>query len=103
VVLLAFALALVLAAVLASRRLRQTVRLDESGVTVRKGRRTSRVAWADITSVTVTGARLALLRRDGEPPVELLNPGGPSEAAFAALMESLQRSLDDDRGYRPLD
>ena len=102
-VLLALAVALVLAVVRAQLRLRQTVRLDETGVTVGKGRRTSSAAWAEITSVTVTGARLTLVRREGGTPVEVLNPGGPYETAFAALMEALQRFLDEDRGYRPLD
>jgi hypothetical protein len=58
------------------------------------------VAWADIDNVTLTGPRLTLVRKTGDPVV-VVNPRTPADPTFTALLAALSRRLDADRGYHP--
>ena len=100
--LLAFAVAVTVAAVLAARRWRQTVTLDEEGITVVSGRTRRTLAWSDIKRVTLDGDR-AVLEGDQHSRTEVSNPHGPSERVFVALLEEMTARLDASRGYRPFE
>jgi hypothetical protein len=100
VVLLAFAVALVLAALLAFGRLRRTLILDAAGIRLvqRRARRT--LNWSDIDKVTLDGARLVLVAKDGRGDnAEVVNPTGPRDPAFLGLLAAIRSRLDADRGY----
>ena len=102
--LLGFAVALAVAAVLAERRWRQTVLLEEAALTVstRDSRRTLR--WSEITSVKLEGDRLVFTKTSGESdPTEVSNPHGPSERTFVAMLDAISARLDADRGYHSLE
>ena len=96
--------AAMLAGVLALRRFAQTVELSATGVTVTSAQGTRTLPWSTVTQVTLNGRVLTLQTgSDRDEPVEVLNPRGPAEATFAALIEALRGRLDADRGYRPLE
>ena len=93
-----------LAGVLALRRFAQTVELTSMGVTVAGAQGTRTLPWSSVTQVTLNGRVLTLQTgSDRDEPVEVLNPRGPAEVTFAALIEALRERLDTDRGYRPLE
>ena len=92
-----------LAGVLAIRRFAQTVELGSKGVTLTTAQQSRTLAWSAVTQVTLNGRVLVLQTAQGDEPVEVLNPRGPAEATFGALMEALRARLDADRGYRPLE
>ncbi len=101
ILLLAFGVALVVAAILASRRRRQTVEVTETGLTLNDSRGARTVRWSEVRQVTLNGPRLALLTGDGtEVAAQVLNPGGRSHTTFMALAQAVQTALDADRGYR---
>jgi hypothetical protein len=86
---------------LASRRLRQTVEVAATGLTVHDGAGTRTVHWSDVREVTLSGPRLALLTGDkAAVAAEVVNPGGRSQTTFLALVQAIQTALDADRGYR---
>jgi membrane protein implicated in regulation of membrane protease activity len=103
-VLLAFGLALVVAAALAQRRLRQTVTLSEAGIRLESRRVTRSLPWSAVVEVSLRGPLLGLRTAEGREagePVEVINPGGGSDRAFEALLDAIRTRLDADRGYRP--
>lgn len=97
-VLLAFAVAVMIAAVLADRRWRQTVTLAQSAVTVSRRRSRQTLAWSEIKQVKLNGDQLLLITA-GDVAAEVSNPHGPSERVFNALLTELTARLDADRGY----
>lgn len=104
IVVLAFALAVTVAAGLAERRWRQTVLVEDAALTVssRDSRRTLR--WSDVKAVRLEGDRLVFTRTSGEQdPTEVNNPHGPSERTFAAMLSAISARLDADRGYHSLE
>jgi hypothetical protein len=99
--LLVFGVALALAAVLAHRRLRQTVVLTDSGISVRARGRTRTVPWSDVKQVNLQGVQLVLEPTEGKgAPLEVTNPRGSSELAFSELLPQISVRLDANRGYR---
>jgi len=99
--LLVFGVALALAAVLAHRRLRQTVVLTDNGISVRARGRTRTVPWADVRHVNLQGVQLVLELADGEgEPLQVTNPRRSSESAFSELLAQITVRLDANRGYR---
>jgi hypothetical protein len=94
------ALALVVAALVLEARARTDLSLQSDAVTVRRAGQAQRVAWADIDNVTLTGPRLTLVRKSGNPVV-VVNPRTPADPTFTALLAALSRRLDADRGYHP--
>ncbi len=104
VTLTVFGLALVLAAAIAYRRMRQTLILDETAITIMRGRRHRRLMWGDIGQVNLRGRRLQLMTKDDEAePAEVIRPNSHPEPVFAALLQAISSRLDADRGYRRLD
>jgi len=99
VVLLVLGLALGLGAVVLTRRLRASVRVDDRAIAVRRGRRTDSVAWSDVDEVTLEGARLNLVAKSGAG-LMLVNPRTPADPTFVALLRAIQQRLDTSRGYR---
>lgn len=100
--LLAFAVAVTIAALFAARRWRQTVTIDEHGLTVSSGSSRRTLAWSDIRQVKLDGERAVIQTGDGEQ-TEVRNPHGPSERMFVALLEEMTVRLDASRGYRPIE
>jgi hypothetical protein len=101
--LMVLAIALVIAALILTARLRTTAILDSTSITIiqRGDRRT--VPWSMIDSVKMQGSRLLLITEpEGGPNLALVNPRGTTDATFAALIADIQRRLNADRGYRPI-
>lgn len=98
--LLVFGVALVVSAILAARRLRQTLEVTETGLTLNDSHGARTVRWSEVRQVTLSGPRLALLTGDGlDVAAQVLNPGGRSQTTFLALAQAIQTALDADRGY----
>ena len=95
-------LALSLAAWLTWRRLRATVILDSTGVTVLRGRQRTGLAWPEIGEVRLTGPRLTLVPKNGGAGIDLVNPAELTDPTFIALLAALRAGLDADRGYHNL-
>ena len=98
VVLLVLGLALGLAAVVLSGRLRAFVRVDDRALTVRRGRRTQSLAWSDVGEVVLEGARLSVVPKSGAG-LAVVNPRNPADPTFLALLRAIRDRLDADRGY----
>lgn len=99
---LIFAVSLAVVALLLSARLRTTVKLDPQQVTVADGQDQRTLPWSDIYEVTLKGRRLTLGARD-DSTLDLVvrNPRSENDPTFRALLVSVQRHLDADRGYSP--
>ncbi len=98
--LLVFGVVLVVAAILASRRLRQAVEINQAGLALHDRHGTRTVLWSDVRRVTLVGPRLALLTDESVVAAQVVNPGGRSQTTFMALVQAVQTALDADRGYR---
>lgn len=98
VVLLACAVLLIGLAVLAPRRQRVTVHLDEAGYRVESAAGVREGAWQDVTRVTRAPGRITLHHGPGER-VHLIVPEGQLPQ-FEAIARSISQHLDDDRGYQ---
>jgi hypothetical protein len=96
---LAFGVALAAVAVIMVRRLHSVLLLDDHAITVVRGSRQRRLRWSEIEEVNLRGQRLTLVTRPGRRDAAVLNPGGPSNVIFAALVEAIRARLDADRGY----
>lgn len=102
--LLVFGVTLALAAVLAHRRLRQSVVLTDSDISVRARSRTRTVPWSDVRQVNLQGFQLVLELAEGKgESLQVTNPRGSSELAFSELMAQVSVRLDANRGYRPFE
>jgi hypothetical protein len=100
---LIFAVTLALVALLLARRMRTTVTIEPEQVTVSEGQERRTVAWADIYEVTLKDRRLTLgARSDSTLDLVIRNPRPMSDPRFRAMLVSVQRHLDADRGYSPL-
>ena len=103
VTLMIFAVALAVAAVALTVRLRTTLILNPDSITIIKGRRRRVVGWPTIDIVRRRGPRLLLITKPGSvPDVTVINPRAETDATFSALIVEIQRHLDADRGYRQL-
>ena len=96
---LVLAVALAVAALVLTARFRAELVLEPAAITARRAGQTQRVPWADIDTVTLTGPRLALVRKSGANVI-VLNPRTPTDPTFTALLTAIQQRLDADRGYR---
>ena len=96
---LGLAVALAVAAVVIVARLRADLVVEPEAITVRRSGQVQRVPWAEIDTVTLTGPRLALVRKAGADVV-VINPRTPTDPTFVALLAAISRRLDADRGYR---
>ncbi|WP_375424249.1 hypothetical protein [uncultured Friedmanniella sp.] len=97
--LLVLGVALVLAALLFTARLRTEVRLYPDAITVRRRDQERSVSWREITEVSLTHPRLALLTAERTGGVVVVNPRQASDPVFSSLVEEVRRRLDADRGY----
>lgn len=96
---LGLAVALAVAALVLTARARAELVMETEAIAVLRGGQVQRVPWAEIDTVTLTGPRLALVRKAGADVV-VLNPRTPTDPTFTALLTAISRRLDADRGYR---
>lgn len=103
VILLVFGAALTLMAVLLVTRVRSLVLLTPDELAVRRGKSSQSMAWSQVASVDLSGPRLTVTAKAGEPQsLTIVNPRTTTDPVFLALVTELQRRLDADRGYQPL-
>ena len=101
IVALGLAAALVLSAVILVRRLQSTLILDADGITVVRGRRSQRLPWSNIDSVSLAGRRLILqTKAAGGSQLSVINPRSASDPTFTSLVAAIRGHLNADRGYR---
>jgi hypothetical protein len=99
--LMIFAVALAVAAVALTARLRTTLILDPESITIINGRRRRVVGWSSIDVVRRQGPRLLLITKPGSgADLTVVNPRVGNDAMFSALIAEIQKRLDADRGYR---
>lgn len=100
IVILAFGVALLVAAVISMVRLRTYVDLSDEGWTVRgpSGRRSG--SWDDVTKVTISynGAHLTLCHGQ-VARTHIIAPGNIASEEMKALAEDVATYLDASRGY----
>ena len=96
---LGLAVALALTALVLVARSRAELVMEPEAITVRRTGQVQRLPWAEIDTVTLTGPRLALVRKAGTDVV-VINPRTPTDPTFVALLAAISRRLDADRGYR---
>jgi hypothetical protein len=101
VILMVFAVALAVAAIALTVRLRTTLILDPESITIINGRRRRVVGWSTIDIVRRQGPRLLLITKPGSgADLTVVNPRAGNDAMFSALIAEIQKRLDADRGYR---
>ncbi len=101
VILMIFAVALAVAAIALTVRLRTTLILDPESITIINGRRRRVVDWSTIDIVRRQGPRLLLITKPGRgSDVAVVNPRAENDVVFSALIAEIQKRLDADRGYR---
>jgi hypothetical protein len=99
--LMIFAVALAVAAVALTARLRTTLILDPESITIINGRRRRVVPWSMIDIVRRQGPRLLLITKPGSgADLTVVNPRAGNDVMFSALIAEIQKRLDADRGYR---
>jgi hypothetical protein len=91
--------ALVLAGLLLTARLRTEVTLYPNAIHVRRRGEERSVSWRDVTEVSLTHPRLSLLTEDRSGGLVVVNPRQASDPVFADLVDQVRRRLDADRGY----
>ncbi len=97
--LLVLGLALALAALLLTARLRTAVTLFPHAISVVRGGKERSVPWREITEVSLTHPRLTLMTDDRTGGVVVVNPRHVSDPVFSDLVDQVRRRLDADRGY----
>jgi len=101
VILMIFAVALAVAAIALTVRLRTTLILDPESITIINGRRRRVVGWSTIDIVRRQGPRLLLITKPGRgSDMAVVNPRAENDVVFSALIAEIQKRLDADRGYR---
>ena len=99
--LMIFAVALAVAAVALTARLRTTLILDPESITIINGRRRRVVPWSMIDIVRRQGPRLLLITKPGSgADLTVVIPRAGNDVMFSALIAEIQKRLDADRGYR---
>lgn len=101
VVLAVLGVALAVAALVLSRRIRSVVLSTPDAITVEHAGDRRALRWSEVDEVKVVGHRLVLTRKEGEGTVSVLNPRMRANPTFLALMSEVQQRLDADRGYSP--
>ena len=102
VVLVVLGVALALAALVLTRRIRSVVLSTADAITVEHARERQTLAWSEVGEVRVVGHRLVLSRKAAGGSVSVLNPRMRANPTFLALMSEVQQRLDADRGYSAL-
>lgn len=103
VILLVLGAALTLMSLLLITRVGALVLLTPDELTVRRGKSSQSMAWSQVASVDLSGPRLTVTAKAGEPKsLTIVNPRTTVDPVFLALVTELQRRLDADRGYQPL-
>jgi hypothetical protein len=101
VILMVFAVALAVAAIALTVRLRTTLILDPESITIINGRRRRVVGWSTIDIVRRQGPRLLLITKPGRgSDMAVVNPRAENDVVFSALIAEIQKRLAADRGYR---
>jgi hypothetical protein len=101
VILMIFAVTLAVVAVALTVRLRTTLILDPTSITIINGRRRRVAGWSTIDSVRRQGPRLLLITKPGSgPDLTVVNPRAGDDVMFSALIAEIRKRLDADRGYR---
>lgn len=98
--LLVLGIALVLAALLLTTRLRTEVTLSSDAIHVLRHKQERSVSWREVTEVSLTHPRLSLLTAERSGGLVVVNPRQASDPVFSALVDQVRRRLDADRGYR---
>jgi hypothetical protein len=99
--LMIFAVALAVVAVVLTVRLRTTLILDPTSITIINGRRRRVVGWSTIDIVRRQGPRLLLITKPGSgADLTVVNPRAGNDVMFSALIAEIQKRLGADRGYR---
>jgi hypothetical protein len=102
-VIMVFASALAVVALVLTVRLRTTLILDSKSITIIKGRQRRVLDWSMIDSVRLRGPRLKLITKpQGGVDATVLNPRGTTDVRFTELVADIGRRLDADRGYQRL-
>jgi hypothetical protein len=119
--LMIFAVLLAVVALVLTRRLRTTLILDATSITILNGRRRQVLQWSMIEVVSLNGRRrqvlqwsmievvrrqgsrlLLITKPEGDRDVTVFNPRAESDATFATLIAEIQKRLNTDRGYRQI-
>jgi hypothetical protein len=103
IVIMVFAFVLAVVALVLTVRLRTTLILDPSSITIIKGRHRRVLDWSMIDSVRLQGPRLKLITKPQcGADATVLNPRSVADIRFTALVADIGRRLDADRGYQRL-
>ena len=103
IVIMVFALVLAVVALVLTVRLRTTLILNPSSITIIKGRHRRVLDWSMIDSVRLQGPRLKLITKPQcGADATVLNPRSVADIRFTALVADIGRRLDADRGYQRL-
>jgi hypothetical protein len=98
--LMVLGLALAIAALVLTARLRTEVRLEPEALTlVRRGRERS-VPWDQVREVTLDHPRLTVIAAEPDHGLVVVNPRPAGDPHFAALLAQVKQRLDADRGYQ---
>jgi hypothetical protein len=98
--LMVLGLALAIAALVLTARLRTEVRLEAEALTVvRRGRERS-VAWDRVREVTLDHPRLTVVAGEPDDALVVVNPRPAGDPHFASLLAQVKQRLDADRGYQ---
>ena len=103
IVIMVFAFVLAVVALVLTVRLRTTLILNPSSITIIKGRHRRVLDWSMIDSVRLQVPRLKLITKPQcGADATVLNPRSATDARFTALVADIGRRLDADRGYQRL-
>jgi hypothetical protein len=103
IVIMVFAFVLAVVALVLTVRLRTTLILNPSSITIIKGRHRRVLDWSMIDSVRLQGPRLKLITKPQcGADATVLNPRSVADIRFTALVADIGRRLDADRGYQRL-
>ena len=103
IVIMIFAFVLAVVALVLTVRLRTTLILNPSSITIIKGRHRRVLDWSMIDSVRLQGPRLKLITKPQcGADATVLNPRSVADIRFTALVADIGRRLDADRGYQRL-
>lgn len=98
--LMVLGVALAVAALVLTARLRTEVRLEPEALTVvRRGRQRS-VPWDQVREVTLDHPRLTVIAAEPDADLVVVNPRPAGDPRFASLLAEVKQRLDADRGYQ---
>jgi hypothetical protein len=92
-------LALAVAAVVLTARLRTEVRLEPAALTVVRRGRSRSVPWNQVREVTLDHPRLTVVAAEPDAGLVVVNPRQAGDPRFASLLTEIRQRLDADHGY----